>query len=177
MKKGGGRAKGSGFEREIAHEVIAAFKEFGIKKEDCYRTPLSGGHIFAKGKDPGDLVISPKLRKLFPFTVECKFYKKLHMHAWWIPVMKQKKAWKFRGWLEQVCKSATPKLPPMLVFKGNNLPTFCAIQCPIESPLSIRGLKPQLRFTYEGEPWIVVLFSKFLKTQVALAKGKLNADK
>lgn len=125
MKKGGGRAKGNGYENKTAKKVVAAFAAFGIRRKDCYRTPLSGGHKFASQKDPGDLIISKRLEKMFPFSVECKFYKKVKLWALWTPIEDQKKAWKFRIWLRQARKAAGKKIP-LLVFKENNGPDMCA---------------------------------------------------
>ena len=160
MRKGGGRAKGSGFERMVARTVIEAFKEFGIRKEDCYRTPLSGGHRAARKKDPGDLVISKKLLKYFPFSVECKFYKKLYLPALWMPQKQWKKNWNFGPWLKQTCKACGSNRMPLLIFKGNGTPTFAAL--PRLAPLMLGG-RPVLTFRYESEDWCVILFNRLLR--------------
>ena len=60
--------KGSTFENAISKTVCQYFE---VEREECYRTPLSGGHPFG---DTGDLVIGTKLFKQFPFVVECKAY-------------------------------------------------------------------------------------------------------
>lgn len=165
MKPGGGRSKGNGYENRIAKEVIAAFACFGIKRKDCYRTPGSGGHRFAKKKDPGDLVISPKLRKMFPFSVECKFYKKVKLWALWWPVEDQKKSWRFRPWIRQARKAAKgTKLIPLLVFKENNGPDMAAF--PATDAAWQLGFKkfatPFLRTRWHNQTWMVVLLEDVL---------------
>ena len=160
MKKGGGRAKGSGFEREVARSVIKTFKKFGIRKADCYRTPLSGGHRAAREKDPGDLVISEKLVKYFPFSVECKAWKRIELFPLWLPFKKHKKAWKFKQWIDQACAACTKDRHPLLVFKANNFPVMCAL--PELMPL-IALIPRRHRFIYNGEVWYVVRFSDLLR--------------
>lgn len=160
MRKGGGRAKGSSFERKVAKMVVATFKDFGIKNIDCYRTPMSGGHRYARGKDPGDLVISKKLLKYFPFSVECKFWKKIYFPALWYSQEKWLKAWKLGDWLKQTCAACTKDRHPLLVFRANGTPEFAVL--PRLMPLTV-GLKPRLMIEYEGEEWCVVLFSTLLR--------------
>lgn len=117
MKAGGGRNKGSAFERKVAKLIIATFANKGINKEDCYRTPGSGGHRFASKTDPGDLVLSPALRELFNFSVECKHYAKLD---WGVLLSNRRKKGQFESWWRQCCKAAVDDAIPLLVFKRNN---------------------------------------------------------
>lgn len=161
MRKGGGRSKGNSFERKVANMVVNTFADKGITKEDAYRTPLSGGHRYAKGKDPGDLVISERLLKYFPFHVEAKSYKRIYFPALWMPQKKWLKAWNFGKWLKQVCDACDDNTRhPMLIFRGNNTPEFAMI--PRLMPLTV-GLKPRLMIEYEGEEWCVVLFQNLLR--------------
>ena len=161
MRKGGGRAKGNGFENKVAKIIVAAFAEYHITQRDCYRTPLSGGHRFAKHEDPGDLVISKKLRVIFPFHVECKFYKDVNLRPFWDPQKKWKPSWLPGQWLKQAtdaCKKSSIGMP-MLVFKSNGEQILAAV------PLKLRNsedIRPMLWFKYEGETWTLVRFSKLL---------------
>lgn len=117
MRRGGGRAKGNSFERQVAKMIVEAFAEFGIDKKHCFRTPLSGGHRYAKECDPGDLVMSPELRKLFPFSVEAKSYRRLKWRELLSPL---KKSGQFYKWWQQACLAAVSNdLEPLLVFKEN----------------------------------------------------------
>lgn len=112
-----GRTKGAGFERVIAKLVVERFAEHGITNLDCYRTPLSGGHFAASKVDPGDLLISPALRKLFPYSVEAKFYKELQ---WRVILSDKPIKGNLETWWIQCCKAASKtELIPMLVFKQN----------------------------------------------------------
>lgn len=120
MRPGGGRAKGSAFEREVAKMIVATFASKGITKEDCYRTPLSGGHVYASKKDPGDLQISAALAKLFPYSVECKSYRSLP----WEKLVRRTTSI-FDKWWEQALRAAEgTKRLPILVFKQNGSPAY-----------------------------------------------------
>lgn len=166
MKAGGGRNKGNAFERKVAKEVVTAFACFGIKKSDCYRTPLSGGHIHAKQSDPGDLVISKRLRKYFPFHVEAKHYRNVSLNALFFPIEKQKPAWKFKKWVEQVGRAKRQGLTPVIVFKENLGPILALF--PDHELVSKIGIR--FRVLYKGEPWHVVKFSRMLQVLVKEAR-------
>jgi len=170
MKAGGGRNKGNAFERKVASEVVTAFACFGIKKSDCYRTPLSGGHIHAKQSDPGDLVISKKLRKYFPFHVEAKHYRSVSLNALFFPIDKQKKAWKFKPWVEQVGRAQKHGLTPVIVFKENNGPILALL--PMYPPLT--DMRIVFKTRYKGEPWYVITFASMLRVLVKRAKAQLS---
>lgn len=84
MKPGGGKSKGSGFEREVCKK-LSLWVTRG-KKEDCFwRSAMSGGRAtVAKRKDihirqAGDICsVSPEGHALTDlFFIECKFYKDL----------------------------------------------------------------------------------------------------
>lgn len=170
MKKGGGRNKGNGFEREIAAMLVETFSSFGVKKKHCYRTPGSGGHRQARNTDPGDLVIHSKLRKLFPYCVECKSYKDINLFDLYTPFKKHKKSSKFKQWLKQACTAAkrTHQLP-LLVFKKNRSEILCAYRVDkgafFPSPV-------YLKFRYAHEDWYVTTFDKLLKQLVIIQSPK-----
>lgn len=167
MRAGGGRQKGSSFERQVAKLVVEAFRPFGIKREDCYRTPMSGGHRFARKEDPGDLVISPKLARLFPFVVECKRNERMELFHFLIPDADHLKAWVEHQWLDQADDQSTvTNREPLLVFRTNRTPVLCAYQPSIKLP----RLMYALEFRYKGEQWKVTLFDTFLKGVVGLRK-------
>jgi hypothetical protein len=169
MRKGGGRAKGNSFERVVAKIVVATFKDHGITEEDCYRTPSSGGHRYAKKQDPGDLVISQKLRALFPFHVECKFYREIPLHQFFDGQKNWNKSWIVKKWLLQVTKEASEELTPMLVFKANDREILVCL--PAVYPLIV-GIHPRLSFNYNGEKWYVARFDRLLRALAKQHKGK-----
>ena len=151
MRVGGGHGKGSGFERKIAKEIVKAFrKEFKwVQQRDCWRSVLSGGHEMSAG----DLRMTPEFQKLFPFAVECKFYKKID---WWKFLLMEKKPGKEWKWVRQACDGARKckGLLPLLVMKSNHGPI---IVC---------------RPPKAGESgWWFELWSDFLKREVKLAKA------
>ena len=165
MKQGGGRAKGSSFERQVAKDVIQAFAKYGVTVKDCYRTPLSGGHFAASRTDPGDLVISPKLAEYFPFSIECKSYAKLD----WSLLFNCPPTSHWAKWLGQSMKAAGAK-PALVVFKGNRTPVFAmypyktmADFFPDISILRLQYIKTKVCRTSVR----IVLFSDLLKVLAA----------
>lgn len=173
MKPGMGRNKGNGFERETSKTIAHAFRHFHITQKDVYRTPSSGGHKYAKKSDPGDLVISRKLRELFPFSVECKFYRKIDLFKLFEPIEDHVKSSQFKNWLAQTCKTCngSKKLYPMLVFKQNQSLVLCAIPAiyPLVADMSRRNYT-RLKMKYRDEDWYVVRFDQLLKQLVREAK-------
>ncbi len=165
MRKGGGRQKGSAFERDVAKLIIAAFEHRGICKEDCYRTPGSGGHKYAKKEDPGDLVISPRLRKHWPFAVECKFYAKLPMDVLMTPNIK---AGLISNWWTQTVTSAGKHIP-LLVFRQNKQQAYAMLPCaPDKStdsavPVEIFGIRPHIMTRVNGRHVRVVRLKSLLR--------------
>lgn len=165
MKKGGGRGKGNAFERVIAKTIVEAFCDFGIKDKHCYRTPSSGGHRYAKHKDPGDLVIASRLRKMFPYSVECKSYGNIDMFSLWSAIDRHKKSSFFRKFLKQTCAAAKhSRLTPLLVFKKNRSKVLCAMPGSVSgvSKLVTSG-KPNMTFQYKNQVWYIFRFDHVLR--------------
>jgi hypothetical protein len=154
VRKGGGKGKGSGFERDVAKQIVRAFHKFGIKQRECWRSVLSGGHTMSSG----DLIMSVKLEKLFPYSVECKFYRKID---WWhflvTPPMRNQK-WKEMQWLAQAINGAKkrPDLKPLLIMKENRSKVFAMYQTKEKD--SVYG-------------WRLILFSDLLKRRVRSANA------
>lgn len=161
MRPGGGRAKGNGFEREVARDIVATFRNQGITKEDCYRTPMSGGHRFARREDPGDLVVSPKLRELFPYVVECKRDRRFQL--WHLLALERtwQKSWIEASFLDQTLREAEgTNRPPLLVVRKDR---EAAIAITTTTPL-LPTTSSQLVFVYGGHIWLGTLWSVFLHT-------------
>ena len=156
-----------GFERLVAKMIVETFKDYGITNKDAYRTPMSGGHRYASKTDAGDIVISPRLRKLFPFSVECKCYATVNLAQFLFPVKLWKKSWKCSRWLAQV-KAASEKqeewLIPLLVFKENNRRDDGGFSCEYRGRgVDTEAFQQKLSFVYQNRQWIIVRFSKFLR--------------
>jgi hypothetical protein len=159
------RTKGSDFERHVAGLIVAAFKEYGITKKDCYRTPMSGGHPYA---DVGDLTMSATLLALLPVVVECKHTKSWNMsHLMNPPKM-------MMDWMDQVTKAAAPTnstRAPLVVMRGNGTPILCAI--PQMRLVNYRP-HPQLLMQHtNGNLWVIMNFASFLQ-EAALQQKKVT---
>ena len=157
-----GPRKGSAFERKIAKEVVKAFRKAGFKLEqkDCWRSVLSGGHDMSSG----DLRMSKKMEKLFPYAVECKHYKKVRYENFLLAKKNSKEV----GWLEQaVAGRRDSKLGVLLVMKGNN-----------KNILTMRWLaydeqkKSDNIINVAGRFWKVKTWTSFLKRAIKQAKEK-----
>ena len=113
-KKNRGHGKGSEFERKIAKQIVKAFKSFGVKQNDCWRSVLSGGHKMSAG----DLRMSARMEELFPYAVECKFYRKIKLENFLLGNPKSKELL----WLDQTCEGSKKSngLKALLVMKANN---------------------------------------------------------
>lgn len=159
MKPGMGRLKGSNFERKVAGMVVQAFAQHGITKADCYRTPSSGGHRFAKQQDPGDLVLSPVLKNMFNFSVECKKYRKLDWHLLFSSVNKGH----WDSWWTQSVKASNGS-QPMVVFSANRSQAFAMAEVThITAVVALKALGPRLTTRMGGKRVAVVQFSRLLE--------------
>ena len=143
----GSKQKGNVFERTVAKMILkAAGPKF--KASDCYRTPLSGGHPIASS---GDLVLSRRLAKTFPFVVECKHRKTFHMRRVFFP------GETFGAYLDQTIKAAKKeRRPPLLVIRGNGTQVLCVTDEEYVSEM------PYLTFYHGGVTWAACLFKTFL---------------
>jgi len=160
----GKRNKGNSFERRVSKMIVAAFKELGITAEDCYRTPLSGGHRYSKKEDPGDLVISPKLQKLFPFTVECKNDRRANISHFF----NLKSTTPEVRWWKQACQqNKSEATSPLLVFKAHHEIFCCVLEGFIPED---RGTSALLSVEYDCMPTAVLKFATLLRFIVSVAK-------
>lgn len=173
-----GRNKGSNFERLIAKLVVDAFVEIipDLTAADCYRTPLSGGHIHASKNDPGDLVMSLRLAKYFPAHVECKKQQGLEVFHFFDKL--RQPSWGAGQWLAQAEKASVGKHGfPLVVMTKNNHPILC---CWKDSafgkvlPSLYNSLDevfyPRYTFLRLGEYWHLSRFDDFLSVVVSFYK-------
>lgn len=162
MRRGGGKQKGSSFERLVCRE-LSLWISSG-KNEDCFwRSAMSGGRstvAFAKGKrlatQAGDIsAIHPLGSKLTDkFLLECKFYRDLNFAGL---LLKRGKLTEF--WLETRRQATQYKKHPMLIAKQNNQPIIVCLsrEGQQELMLSAHWFVPPMGLR-------IVLFEKFLKT-------------
>lgn len=112
------KAKGSAFERLVAGHILSAANKHRPKgkkftKKHCFRTPLSGGHVYVGGSD---LQIHRRLRKKFFWLVECK-----HRKTWRIDQMFATLKG-FQAFIDQVttaCKNDRHDRKPLIVIRGH----------------------------------------------------------
>ncbi len=166
MRPGGGKSKGASFERKVAEMIRDAGAHLGFKKEDVYRTPASGGHWASKGMHPSDLVLKKRVRKYFPYAVECKHIKKFAFH-WFLT-----REGPIYEWIDQVTKAMKDDKTinvrmPMVVFTWNRAPVFCIVK----SSHVTEHLGHKVTFVYKDATWHVVKFKVILKI---LLKDKVH---
>jgi hypothetical protein len=153
------RSKGNLFERTIAKEILKAAGEKKFSKEDCFRTPQSGGYQTSGWRF--DLVISPRLLKVFPYGVECKFHKYVDFQHFYTG------RGLLRKWIAQVLAAykeyqkirGRRLLYPIVVFRWNQSKTFCIIP----NDHMIGEFKTRLVFQSKDRVWKCVLFTAFLR--------------
>lgn len=131
MRKGGGKAKGAGFERDIC-KALSLWITQG-KNEDCFwRSAMSGGRATVgkrKGKDlarqAGDITAtSPEGHLLTDYWyVECKFVKKLDYHL----ALITGEGALARFWKEAAQQATAHKKMPMLIAKQNMQKTIVLV--------------------------------------------------
>lgn len=176
MKPGRGREKGARNERALSKFVTGYFAHVGITCADCYRTPSSGGHRFAKKTDGGDLVISPVFRKYFDFSVEAKDYAKIN---WLLLLLEHRPLSELSKWWKQCCaasEAAKPYQPPLLVIKARGTPYIAFVRrknIPSVGLANVfRGLRPFTVTKCVGEEVIAMPLSSFLERCVLASKTK-----
>ena len=154
MSPSGSRRKGKSFERQI----VKLFREsFGLKPEECFRTPNSGGHPYAARTDPGDIQFCPEFRDWFNFHVECKNHRGTRLEQFF---QTENARCGINRWLDQA--TCGPKhLRPMLVFQTGRgtAGIYCAVR---EAPAALRILQPYAVFEHERKCWTLLPFANFL---------------
>lgn len=165
------KQKGASFERLVARQILEAAGH-GFSKEDCFRTPLSGGHPYAGASD---LVISPKLLRIFPFCVECKHRASFRLEHFFHPT---KELISYHDQVLQAVKKdriridfdpdkPPAKRAPLLVIKGGH---GCDAVVAMPEHISALYLKnqnclfdPSLNYCYGGQTWTACKFPTLLK--------------
>ena len=151
------RRKGNSFELEVAKQILATVGP-AYDGEDCRRTPSSGGQRFG---DRGDLVISNRLFRRFPFVVECKHWKKWRPGFMLMPTKIE------LDWLEQATKAnARSKRPstPMLIMRGDRQEAWCAAPRFVLRQFLLNGSGDlYCVFPYANVRWLLVPWARALE--------------
>ena len=154
MRAGGSKSKGSSFERVVAKLIITAGEDLGFTKRDVYRTPLSGGHVFAKHKHPSDLVMTKKVLRVFPASIECKHYKKFELQNLWT------RQGLLFDWIDQALRATEgTRVNPVVVFKWNLSKIFCVF----EAGKFRITTNTYMQFRFRKKYWNVILFTNLLR--------------
>lgn len=163
------KIKGSTFERRVAGEILKAAGK-GFDKKDCYRTPMSGGHPYT---GDSDLVISKRLRRFFPFIVECK-----HRKTWKLEQMftMPKSFVEFVDQVNAAARKDKLKRAPLIVIRSNGGKTYAAYPSALIYAWSKRLATSTPGFIWVDskthQVWKLVLLSAMLKKLTVKVKNR-----
>ena len=162
---GHGKKKGAAFE---LHVVKLIRKAIAKRYDDdvCFRTPRSGGHPIIGG---ADIIIKPRLRKIFPFAIECKHRKTIKIEQF-LKVNAQTKAF-LKQTMENTFESDDL---PLLVVRGTRTPilaisTVSALQASGYGALTNPEI-PGFLFRFRSKTWkgfLIEFLMAELKTKVS----------
>ena len=153
MRQGGGKAKGSAWERAVAKDLSQWY--YGDPNY-LIRSQSSGAMATVRGNGliPGGDIFQIKIGvKEFPFSVECKALKEFLIDD---ILFKREKTISYKAWLQCIGDAEKTKKIPMLIGKGNRRDAY--IICPV-------GLKdiwfPNL-LTCSNDEVIIAVYKNFL---------------
>jgi len=159
------KAKGSGFEREVAKFLSDLYSESFI------RAPGSGAYIGGKNQSRTEFLHEGQIRNfkgdIVPgqsftrFNAECKFYADFPWHLVLSGSCKQ-----LDTWLEQLMAVAEPKDVNILFMKFNRKGKYIAVQC---GSTWITDNFMYYSSSKHGD-WLLVEFDDFFKHNAALFK-------
>jgi hypothetical protein len=119
---------------------------------------VSGGHEFAGASD---LVISPRLRRMFPFCVECKHRANFRLeHVFGL----NKDFCSYHAQVIEACEREGNTRAPMVVIRGNGGAIFASIpvQSLREMNLELPAEAAVIIYRYEQRLWIMTEFDDLL---------------
>ena len=121
MRKGGGKKKGSQFEREVC-KALSLWVTNGKRGDVFWRSAMSGGRatMFSDVRQCGDIcAVAPEGVPLTDhYFIECKAYRDLQIERWL--VTGRGKLADF--WQETKDQAKIHKREPLLIFRQNGLP-------------------------------------------------------
>ena len=160
------KARGSGFETEVANKLCAWYKD----KDAFYRVPASGALEWSTSMNvDGDVTANPKIN--FPYMIECKRYEN-----WNIENLLRNNL-HFPAWVAQsVREGHAIKRIPFLVYKRNYHPIY--VTAPFSRTIA-NSLDPYVVKTieynseeHEGKESIKTI-TFFLDDMLKLSKDKV----
>lgn len=135
MRAGGGKNKGSDFERLVARK-LSLWVSSGLRADLFARNVLSGGsftHAMKKGSKehgiPGDLTANHPLafKFLTKFCIECKHYTSLGLDAFLFDT-KLDKSFLGKVWTKAHKEAVNAKLRAMVIAQQNRRPPIVLIE-------------------------------------------------
>jgi hypothetical protein len=169
-----GKAKGNGWEREVADFLSNLYGESFV------RVPNSGAFIGGKNSHrkntlseeqirgfKGDIIPGPSFPKL---NLEAKFYKDFAFHQLYAGSNKQ-----LDGWIEQIRDTCDETDFNILAMKFNRKGAYVAFEAKWRPQVN-----PGLSFMwYHGEkydPWVITEFNSFWNINADIIKQLCNKD-
>jgi hypothetical protein len=131
MKKGGGKGKGSTFERKVCG-ILSLWLSNGVRDDLLWRSAISGGRATVAEKAGKKLAhVSGDICAVHPegyplveaFFIECKHYRKLGFEA--LLFRSGGELWKF--WQVALRKAKQQGKLPMMVVRQNGLPILFVV--------------------------------------------------
>lgn len=145
MRSGGGKAKGSAFERWVAKE-LSLWLTRGADAKQLIRSVLSGGWTAHRKtsdepwRHAGDLAPNGPIGEAFrkAVAVECKHYGVIDLYGYWQPTHK------LNVWWEKLNEEASEAgCASMLVFRANLRPTMVMLDAALWTAWGPRGAVKQ----------------------------------
>lgn len=168
MKHGGGKGKGTSFERDICTK-LSLWMTNGQRKDCFWRSAISGGRatrLHKKGEQintqAGDICAIDPAGHIFTdaFYIECKHYKDLRITSFLLsntgPLAK--------FWPKTKVEAAKYGKRPMLIAKQNMYPTFVLLTKFTSTILPIRA---------EIDDCVLVLFDKLISVSIEELKAAM----
>lgn len=173
MKAGGGKAKGSGFEREVC-KVLSLWATHGMKEDVFWRSAMSGGRATVMRKrrtaanQAGDIsAVGEEGHALTnAFFIECKFYKDLGLTQF---LLGKSTGHLARFWRETKEEAEKHGKLPLLIAKQNLSQPFVILDVDVgldktftKGPYPRVAKQPHL-YIYPSGVWMYWLSDLFLK--------------
>lgn len=179
MKQGGGKAKGSQFERDVC-KALSLWVTGGLKKDCFWRSAMSGGRATvarAKGdlvRQAGDITaVGVEGHVLTDYWyIECKHYRDLNLTSFFL----EARGALYGFWVHAANEALKYNRRPMLIAKENGRPTLLIVTRHTMVGW-VRG-EPQVtvRWSTLGPMCEVWLFSEVLAKQFMRPVLKADAD-
>lgn len=166
MKKGGGKGKGSGFEREIC-VALSKWITDGVHIDCLWRSAMSGGRATVKKglvRQSGDITaVAPEGHVLTDkFYIECKAYKDIDLNC-----LVTGKGTLLNFWMIASREAVKYNKLPMLIFKRNHWPIIALLGTQGVNVLKLNDFFPGMIFLCAGDMQFVK-FDVMITTKFSL---------